>query len=101
MTTCQYSTNSTNGNTTPLTATDFANYALPAGHRLTQADLEVLRPAPPGALRPWQLPLAVGSCLREPLQAGDAVLESHLLARPAPRASEPAVTAPEAEALTP
>ena len=74
--------------------------ALPAGHRLTQSDLEVLRPAPPGALRPWQLPLALGSCLREPLQAGDAVLERHLQARPA-RPAGAAMTAPEAEALTP
>ena len=42
MTTCQYSTNSTNSNTTPLTATDFANYALPAGHRITKVEVEVL-----------------------------------------------------------
>jgi hypothetical protein len=41
-TSCQYATNQTNGNTTPLTATDFANYALPVGHRITKVEVEVL-----------------------------------------------------------
>lgn len=52
--------------------------ALPVGHRLTPADIEVLRPAPAGALRPWQLPLALGRRLREPLPAGAALFEHQL-----------------------
>lgn len=74
---------------------------LPAGHLLTPADLEVLRPAPSGALRPWQLPLALGRRLRAPLQAGEALHEDQLH----PSASRDAAQAPDArqaaEALAP
>jgi sialic acid synthase SpsE len=72
--------------------------ALPAGHQLTEADLEVLRPAPPGALRPWQQSLALGHRLCEPLQAGDALLARHLQATAVD--VEP-VAGCELEALTP
>lgn len=51
--------------------------ALPAGHVLTAADLEVLRPAPAGALRPWQLSEALGQRLLQPLEAGDALHAEH------------------------
>lgn len=39
---CQYSTNSTNGNTTALTAADFESFTLPAGRRITKVELEVV-----------------------------------------------------------
>jgi subtilisin family serine protease len=39
---CQYSTNSTNGNTTALTAADFENFTLPAGRRITKVELEAV-----------------------------------------------------------
>jgi N-acetylneuraminate synthase len=52
--------------------------ALPAGTRLTSADLQPLRPAPPGALRPFELPLAVGRRLRAPCEAGQAAKVSDL-----------------------
>jgi len=38
---CQYSTNSTNGNTTPLRAADFQAFTLPAGQRITNVKVEV------------------------------------------------------------
>lgn len=38
---CQYATNSTNSNTTPLTCVDFDNYTLPAGHRIVKVEVEV------------------------------------------------------------
>ncbi|MEY4820579.1 MAG: hypothetical protein RLY72_231 [Planctomycetota bacterium] len=37
---CQYSTNAVSGNTTPLTAVDFANFTLPANHRITRVQVE-------------------------------------------------------------
>ena len=37
---CQYSTNSTNGNTTPLRAVDFQAFSLPAGMRITKVQVE-------------------------------------------------------------
>jgi len=40
-TSCQFTTNSVNGNTTPLTATDFADFSLPAGERITRVKVEV------------------------------------------------------------
>lgn len=40
-TACQYSTNSTNGNTTPLRAADFQAFTLPAGQRITNVKVEV------------------------------------------------------------
>lgn len=40
-TSCQYATNSTNGNTTPLSATDFANFVLPANHRIVRVQVDV------------------------------------------------------------
>jgi hypothetical protein len=38
---CQYSTNSTNGNTTPLRAVDFQAFSLPVGQRITNVRVEV------------------------------------------------------------
>lgn len=38
---CQYTTNSTNGNTTPLTAVDLQNFTLPAGQRIVKVEVEV------------------------------------------------------------
>ncbi|MFM7533355.1 MAG: N-acetylneuraminate synthase family protein [Rubrivivax sp.] len=52
--------------------------ALPAGHLLTPADVEVLRPAPDGALRPWQQTLAIGRRLRTAVGSGDALFAEHL-----------------------
>lgn len=40
-TACQYSTNSTNLSTTPLTAVDFQNFTLPAGQRIVRVEVEV------------------------------------------------------------
>jgi Subtilase family len=40
-TACQYATNSTNSNTTPLTAVDFANFILPAGQKIVRVEVEV------------------------------------------------------------
>lgn len=39
---CQYSTNSTNGNTTALTAAEFESFTLPAGRRITKVEFEVV-----------------------------------------------------------
>ncbi len=47
--------------------------ALPAGHVLHAADLEALRPAPAGAVRPYELLTLLGQRLARPLQAGDAM----------------------------
>lgn len=47
--------------------------ALPAGHVLQVGDLEALRPAPPGALRPYEMSAAVGQVLAIALDAGDAL----------------------------
>lgn len=38
---CQYSTNATNGNTTPLRAVDFQAFSLPTGMRITNVRVEV------------------------------------------------------------
>ena len=39
--TCQYSINSTNGNTTPLTANDFQTFTMPSGQRIVKVEVEV------------------------------------------------------------
>ena len=39
---CQFTTNSVNGNTTPLTATDFASFVLPPGERIIRVKVEVV-----------------------------------------------------------
>jgi hypothetical protein len=39
---CLFTTNSVNGNTTPLTATDFANFVLPPGERIIRVKVEVV-----------------------------------------------------------
>ena len=65
--------------------------ALPAGHVLQAGDLEALRPAPPGALRPYELPAAVGQMLTMALEAGDALTAEALAGNPAvQRHGEPA-----------
>jgi subtilisin family serine protease len=38
---CSYSTNSANGNMTPLTVADFENFTLPAGQRIVKVEVEV------------------------------------------------------------
>lgn len=45
----------------------------PVGHVLTPADIEVLRPAPTTALKPWQLELALGRRLKHPMPQGQAI----------------------------
>lgn len=50
----------------------------PAGHRLTESDLEPLRPAPLGALEPWQMEMTIGRRLATDKQAGDAVYPGDL-----------------------
>jgi len=47
--------------------------ALPAGSVIAKDDLEPLRPAPAGALRPYQLDAAVGQRLRSALPPGEAI----------------------------
>ena len=51
---------------------------LPAGHLLTEADIEALRPAPAGALEPWRLDFAVGRRLATAKAAGDALYPTDL-----------------------
>lgn len=51
---------------------------LPKGHRLTETDLEALRPAPPGALKPYERHLATGRRLKETLARGHAVSTADL-----------------------
>jgi sialic acid synthase SpsE len=51
---------------------------LPGGAVLTAPDLEPLRPAPAGALRPYQLAEAIGRRLNTPRAAGEALLFSDL-----------------------
>ncbi len=46
---------------------------LPAGHRLTEADLEALRPCPAGALEPDCLPRVIGQPLRRDGLRGEAL----------------------------
>jgi sialic acid synthase SpsE len=46
---------------------------LPAGHVIVKADLEALRPAPDGALAPYELASVVGRSLKVPKDGGDAV----------------------------
>jgi sialic acid synthase SpsE len=67
-----------------------ATRALPAGHVLQASDLEALRPAPAGALRPYELPNAVGQTLAVALEAGDALEPAALVGAPAPRLVVPA-----------
>jgi N-acetylneuraminate synthase len=48
--------------------------ALPAGHVLRAEDLEMLRPAPVGAMRPDDLPRAIGGRLARACEAGEALV---------------------------
>lgn len=43
---------------------------LPAGTTITREDLDVLRPAPPGAIRPSELPTVLGRVLARPVARG-------------------------------
>jgi N-acetylneuraminate synthase len=45
-----------------------ATRSMPAGHRLTAADLEPLRPAPAGSIKPFELPAVVGLGLEQPAE---------------------------------
>ena len=69
---------------------------LPAGHVLTEADLEALRPAPAGAARPYELPLLLGRRLRQPMSHGAAVAVTDVLAAEAGSASAVAINATQA-----
>jgi N-acetylneuraminate synthase len=51
---------------------------LPAGTRLTEADLEALRPAPPGSVLPYDLRHVLGRKLSVACSQGDALTLSHL-----------------------
>jgi sialic acid synthase SpsE len=51
---------------------------LPSGHRLTRADLDVLRPAPAGSIRPSEIDAVVGRSLRSDLIAGEELRWSAL-----------------------
>ena len=50
-----------------------ATRALPAGHLLAEADFEALRPAPAGALRPYEWAQQLGRRLARGCSAGDAL----------------------------
>ncbi len=52
---------------------------LPAGHVLKATDLEVLRPAPVGALKPYELPAVLGRQLAVAIEAGDALMAEVLV----------------------
>jgi sialic acid synthase SpsE len=47
---------------------------LPVGHVLTLDDVEALRPATPGALKPYQLNKILGVKIQQPLEFGDPFL---------------------------
>jgi N-acetylneuraminate synthase len=47
---------------------------LPAGHILSDSDLEALRPKPVGSVEPWQQELVMGKALSKPLRQGDALM---------------------------
>lgn len=47
---------------------------LPAGHILGISDLEALRPAPPDALKPYEVNIAIGRQLKRPLPRGHAII---------------------------
>lgn len=49
-----------------------------SGHVLARADLEVLRPAPPGALSPSAIAATVGAKLTRDVRRGDALHESDI-----------------------
>jgi N-acetylneuraminate synthase len=49
---------------------------LPAGHRLTRDDLEVLRPAPRDGFEPWELDRLLEQRLKNPKARGDHVRRS-------------------------
>lgn len=51
---------------------------LPQGHRLSASDLEALRPAPAGALKPYEMHLATGRCLKKALARGHALTAGDL-----------------------
>jgi sialic acid synthase SpsE len=51
---------------------------LPVGHVLAPTDLEALRPAPDGAVRPYDLAQVVGQQITMELEAGDALMHDAL-----------------------
>lgn len=51
---------------------------LPVGHVLTPTDLEALRPAPAGSVRPYELSCVVGQQITMELDPGDALMHSAL-----------------------
>jgi len=51
------------------------------GQRLTRADLDVLRPAPAGAIDPWDIDVVIGLCAARDLAPGEH-LDRTALARP-------------------
>jgi len=51
---------------------------LPAGHILSREDLTVLRPAPVGALLPYQISQAIGSRLRAAIAGGQHLTQADL-----------------------
>ena len=64
-----------------------ARHDLPAGHVLAADDLEVLRPAPAGAARPYELPALLGRALCHAVVTGDALTVADVEAVPAALAS--------------
>lgn len=51
-----------------------ASKSLPVGHVLTADDLEALRPATPGALKPHQLQEIIGTTIHQKLEFGDPLM---------------------------
>jgi N-acetylneuraminate synthase len=52
---------------------------LPPGHKLTETDLEMLRPCPPDAIDPRSVDQVVGKTLRVGKRAGDALAWSDVV----------------------
>lgn len=55
-----------------------ASRPLSRGHRITRADLDVLRPATPGAIKPSEIDLVLGKVLTSDLESGQDVRWTHL-----------------------
>ena len=55
-----------------------ASRDLPVGHVVTRGDIDVLRPASPGALRPHELDVVLGRAITSPVLRGEALERSHL-----------------------
>ena len=51
---------------------------LARGHRLTREDLDVLRPATPGAIKPSEIDLVLGKVLASDLEAGQDIRWTHI-----------------------